>query len=412
MIERADGCRVWDTAGVERVDWIMGWGSLILGHRPQPVVDALKECLDFGFAYQYESPANADLADLICEFVPSVDKVRLCNSGLEATQYAIRVARAVTRRRKVLKFEGHFHGLNDFLVWGVDCTAKLGDQDADGSIRPIPGSPGIPDELGDLLVIVPFNDIDAVAAAFARHGDDLAAVILEPVALNIGCVYPEPGFLQSLRDLCTERGVVLIFDEILTGFRGADGGAQDVFGVSPDLTCLGKALGSGAPIAALGGSRQYMDMLSPVGDLDMAGTNTARRIGVVAALAALRAMREADAASVLRQSNDYFIEAVRGIFADRGVPAYVQGWGGRIGIHVGSEQRPRTYRDVVSLWNGDYHRRCYQLAHEKYRLFGFLLPLTICPEPVTLSLAHDRAALDQTLDRLDGILASTPYRAG
>jgi glutamate-1-semialdehyde 2,1-aminomutase len=412
VVERAEGCRVWDTTGKERIDWLMGWGSLVLGHNPQPVTDAIKDCLDTGFGYQYESPVNGELAELICALVPSIEKVRLCNSGLEATQYAIRLSRAVTGRRKVLKFEGHFHGLNDFLLWGVDCTAELGRKDDAGLITPVAGSPGLVTDLSELVVIVPFNDPEAVANAFRQHGDDLAAVIVEPVALNIGCVFPEPGFLEGLREICTEYGTLLIFDEILTGFRGANGGAQEIFGVMPDLTCLGKALGCGAPGAALGGAREYMDVLSPVGGLDMAGTNTGRRMTTVATLAALRAIQESDATSTLREANDYFVSGVRQIFGERGVPAYVEGFGGRIGIHIGSEERPCNYREVVRLWNGDYHRECYRLAHEKHGLFGFLLPLTICPEPVTLSVVHDRTALDSTLNRLSDIVGAIPYRRG
>ena len=144
VVQRAEGCRVWDTMGKERIDWVMGWGSLVLGHNPQPVINAIKDCLDIGFGYQYESPVNGELAELICSLVPSVEKVRLCNSGFEATQYAIRLSRAITGRRKVLKFEGHFHGLNDFLLWGVDCTAELGKQDDTGLITPVAGSPGLP----------------------------------------------------------------------------------------------------------------------------------------------------------------------------------------------------------------------------------------------------------------------------
>lgn len=410
VIEQASGCYVWDADGKRRIDWIMGWGSLILGHNPKPVLDAIKGSLDAGFGYQYESPLNQELADAICRLVPSVEKVRLCNSGLEATQYAIRLSRAITGRRRILKFEGHFHGLNDFLLWGVDCLAGLGEMDSEGIITPIPGSPGLVGELDELLVIVPFNDLDAVAAAFRRHGSDIAAVILEPIALNIGCVYPEPGFLEGLRAACTDNGSLLIFDEILTGFRGSNGGAQEIFSITPDLTCLGKALGCGAPVAALGGNREYMDTLSPVGAIDMAGTNTGRRITTAATLAALRTIQEADATSTLRQSNDYFVSAAREIFSKRGVPAYVQGFGGRIGIHIGSAERPRNFRDVVEYWNGDYHRECYRVAHDKHELFGFLLPLINCPEPVTLSVAHDRAVLDRTLNRLEDIVNAVPYR--
>jgi glutamate-1-semialdehyde 2,1-aminomutase len=410
VIARADDCRVWDTTGCERIDWIMGWGSLVLGHRPQTVLDAIHASFEEGFGYQYESPANVDLAELICQLVPSVEKVRLCNSGLEATQYAVRVARAVTGRRKVLKFEGHFHGLNDSLLWGVDCSPALGKRGTDGTIAPVAGSVGIPAELADLLVVVPFNNSDVVSNAFASHGGELAAVILEPVSLNIGCVYPDPEFLDQLRQLCTENGTLLIFDEVLTGFRGAAGGAQEYFAVVPDLTCLGKALGCGAPVAAVGGRTAYMEVLSPVGQLGMAGTNTARRMTVAATFAALKTMRDLDVWSTLRAYNDYFVSGCRCVFAEHGVPAYVEGFGGRIGIHIGSEERPRNYQEVVEWWNRDYHEACYRIAHEKKQLFGFLLPLSICPEPVTLSVAHDQAVLDETLNRLEDIVTTVPYR--
>jgi glutamate-1-semialdehyde 2,1-aminomutase len=406
VIDRASGCRVWDIDGTERIDWVMGWGSLVLGHDPTPVLDALRGVLEVGFGYQYESPINHELADRICALMPSMEKVRLCNSGLEATQYAIRVARARTGRSRVLKFEGHFHGLNDFLLWGVDGSPVLGERRSDGTIDPIPGSPGLPDQLADLVVIVPFNDLEAVDRALARR--DIAAVILEPVALNIGCVYPQPGFLEHLRVACTDTDTLLVFDEVLTGFRAWPGGAQAAFEVTPDLTCLGKALGCGVPGAAVGGSAEHMAILSPVGDLDMAGTNTARRLISTGILAALDAMEATDAWARLRQANDRMVEGCQRIFADRGIPAHVQGYGGRIGIHFGSETAPRDFRQVVTEWNGDFHRACYAKAHDM-GTFGFLLPLGICPEPITLSVAHDDATLDRSLDILDQIVASTPY---
>lgn len=406
VIERASGCRVWDVDGQERIDWIMGWGSLVLGHDPEPVLDALRDVLLVGFGYQYESPVNEVLARRICELMPSMEKVRLCNSGLEATQYAIRVARAVSGRCRIVKFEGHFHGLNDFLLWGVDGSPVLGEQRADGSITPVPGSPGLPDALGDLVTVLPFNDAEAVDRALASR--DVAAVIIEPVALNIGCVYPDPGFLEHLRAACDNSGALLIFDEVLTGFRAWPGGAQAHFGITPDLTCLGKALGCGVPGAAVGGKAEHMSSLSPAGDVDMAGTNTARRLMSTGILAALDAMASADAWSRLRASNDRVVAGCQRIFADAGIPAHVQGYGGRIGIHIGSEGAPRDFRQVVAEWNGDYHRACYAKAHDR-GMFGFLLPLGICPEPITLSAVHTDDDLDSSLDVLAEIVASTPY---
>lgn len=408
VIERATDCRVWDSEGRERIDWIMGWGSLVLGHSPRPVLDAIRETFDIGFGYQYESPVNAQLADVLCSLMPSIEKVRLCNSGLEATLYAIRIARAATGRKRILKFEGHFHGLNDFLLWGVDGAPALGEPRRDGTIEPVPGSLGLPDELADLIVVVPFNDPEAVRTALAAG--DIAGVILEPVALNIGCVKPDDGFLAELRTLCDEHGSLLIFDEVLTGFRAWSGGAQGLYGVTPDLTCLGKALGCGVPGAAVGGKASYMEVLSPMGEVDMAGTNTARQLMSYGILAALTTMRDVDAWSTLRASNDLVVARCREIFERHGVPAYVDGYGGRIGVHLGSTERPRDFRTVVEQWNGDYHRACYRQTHDR-GLFGFLLPLGICPEPITLSAMHDLASIEKSLQILDDVVAATPYRS-
>ncbi|MEM7674801.1 MAG: aminotransferase class III-fold pyridoxal phosphate-dependent enzyme, partial [Myxococcota bacterium] len=242
LVSRASGSKIWDTEGKEYIDWIMGWGSLILGHNPEPVLTAIKESFDVGFGYQYESPLQGELASAICDAVPCAERVRFANSGTEATLHAVRIARAATGRPRIIKFEGHFHGLNDYLLFGVDCGKELGALDAEGFIQPVPGSAGLPsDALEATVVVVPFNDPDAVERAFKRYEGEIAGIILEPVALNIGCVAPLPGFLARLRELCNDNGSLLIFDEVLTGFRAAYGGAGERFGVLPDLVCLGKA---------------------------------------------------------------------------------------------------------------------------------------------------------------------------
>ena len=411
VIERGDGCHVWDSAGEKRIDWIMGWGSLILGHRPTEVYEGLRKAMDLGFGFMYESPRNGELARLMSDLIPCAQKIRLCNSGTEATLHALRIARAVTGRLRIVKFEGHFHGLNDYLLYGVDGSPRLGALQEAGNIEPVPGSQGLPDSvLSELIIVLPFNDEAALERVFAAHHAEIAAVILEPIALNIGCVAPEPEFLSTLRKICDHYGCLLIFDEVLTGFRVGSGGAQKLFGVTPDLACFGKALGCGVPVAALCGRAQYMDVLSPVGAVEMAGTNTGRHMTVCGTIAAIEAMQRQDVWSILKRQNDRFVSGCRDLLAKFGVPAYVEGWGGRIGIHIGSDQRPRNFRDVVQRWNGDFHRECYRMAHDRMGFFGFLLPLGPCPEPVTLSAAHDDAIVDETLTRFESILRAVPYR--
>ncbi|MBN2054495.1 aminotransferase class III-fold pyridoxal phosphate-dependent enzyme, partial [bacterium] len=263
--------------------------------------------------------------------------------------------------------------------------------------------------LRELLLLLPFNDFDAVETCFQRHGTEIAAVILEPISLNTGCVSPSAGFLETLRRHCDAAGALLIFDEVLTGFRVAYGGATELFGVRPDLVCLGKALGCGMPVAALAGRAECMNVLSPVGPVEMAGTNTGRLMTVLGTLAALQQLRREGFYRRLRTLNDRMVAGCRQLFARYGVPAYVEGYGGRIGIHIGSEQRPVNYSDVVAMWNEAYHLACFRKFLAQKALFGFLLPLSTCPEPVTLSAAHTEAEIDETLSRLEDVLKTTPY---
>lgn len=411
VVRRADGALLYDVDGKEYIDWIMGWGSLLLGHKPQPVFEAIREAMELGFGFQYETEAHGELAKEICSVVPGAEKVRLANTGSEATLHALRVAREVTGRAKIVKFEGHFHGLNDYLLYGVDCSPYLGDALEGGAIRPVPGSEGLPDEaLGPLIIVLQFNDPDALQATFERMGGEIAAVILEPIALNIGCVAPDPGLLKTLRDVCDAHGSLLIYDEVLTGFRVARGGAGELFGVTADLTCLGKALGCGMPVAALAGRREYMEVLTPKGEVQMAGTNTGRHMTVRGTLAAVRAMSQPGFYERLRSLNDRTVAGCRELFGRYGVPAYVEGYGGRIGVFLGIEERPRNFREVVEGWNRPFHVACYREAYYRKGLFGFLLPLGVCPEPITLSYAHTDELIDETLNRLEDILRTVPYK--
>jgi glutamate-1-semialdehyde 2,1-aminomutase len=319
------------------------------------------------------------------------------------------VARAVTGRRLVVKFEGHFHGLGDQLLWNVDTSDRPAELGRNGLLERLPGAPGLPAETGELLLPLPWNAPELVEEVFAARGEDIAAVILEPVCLNIGCVAPEPGFLEHLRAVTSRYGALLIFDEVLTGFRVALGGAQERFGVLPDLACYGKAFGCGMPIAGIAGRAEHMDAIAPVGDVQISGTNNGRYLSVAGALAALREVSRPGFHDQINKLNDHLADGVRSVLAARGVPAYVEGYGGRVGVHIGSGARPRDMADVCRLYDLEYATRLFTLLSDKYDLYGFLLPLAFCPEPVTVSAVHTTELVDEALNRLDDALGELPY---
>jgi glutamate-1-semialdehyde 2,1-aminomutase len=408
-VAKASGCRFTDVDGVEYLDFVMGWGSLLLGHDPPDLTEAIQDALARGFGAQYETELHVALAEEFCSVVPCAEKLRLANSGLEATLYAIRLARAFTGRDKIIKFEGHFHGLHDQLLFTVDTAPDLGAPRPTGGFAPVPGSRGVPRSVSDLVVTVPFNQLEVIEQVLAAEGDDVAAVVLEPISLNTGCVAPDPGFLAGLRGLTERYGVVLVFDEVLTGFRVGLGGAQAWAGVTPDLACYGKAFGCGMPVAAVAGRADILDLLTPLGGVEMSGTNTGRRLAVAGALAALRRVRQPGFYEALWRRNDQLVAGLQAIFQECSIPAYVQGFGGRIGVHIGSEERPRDYRAVLASWNGPFHRACYRGLAEQ-RLYGFLLPLRACPEPITLSVAHTPDDLDHALEVARSVFRSVPYR--
>ena len=268
-----------DVDGKEYVDYVASWGPLILGHAHPEVVSAVQAAAEGGTSFGAPTWAEVELAKLICELVPSIEKVRLVNSGTEATMSAIRLARGFTGRKKIIKFDGCYHGHADsFLVKAGSGVATLG----------IPGSPGVPEEIVSNTISLPFNRLDAVEEAFQEMGSEIAAVIVEPIAGNMGVVPPKPGFLEGLRELTLKFGALLIFDEVITGFRVGLSGAQGLYGVYPDLTCLGKIIGGGLPVGAYGGKAEIMDHVAPEGPVYQAGTLSGNPIAVAAGLATLR----------------------------------------------------------------------------------------------------------------------------
>jgi glutamate-1-semialdehyde 2,1-aminomutase len=283
IIVRGAGSRMWDADGNEYVDYVGSWGPLILGHAHPEVIAAIERATRDGASFGASTPSEAELAELVVEAMPSVEMVRFVSSGTEATMSAIRLARGYTKRDRIIKFEGCYHGHADsLLVKGGSGLATLG----------IPDSAGVPAELAQLTTALPYNDVAAVEEAFEKFPDKFACVIVEPVVGNMGCVPPAPDYLKDLRELCTRRGVLLIFDEVMTGFRLSYGGAQELFGIKPDLTTMGKIIGGGLPVGAYGGRRDIMNMVAPLGPVYQAGTLSGNPLAMAAGIATLRILRE------------------------------------------------------------------------------------------------------------------------
>jgi glutamate-1-semialdehyde 2,1-aminomutase len=279
FIARGEGSKIYDVDGNEYIDYVLSWGPLILGHRPQCVIDALLEVLEIGTSFGAPTEREVELAELIRECVPSVEMVRLVSSGTEATMSALRVARGFTGRDLTIKFEGCYHGhVDSLLVKAGSGMATLGISD----------TAGVPESFAATTIALPFNSIEAVETAFRERGDKIAAVIVEPVVGNMGCVPPLPGFLEALRSLTTKHGALLIFDEVMTGFRLALGGAQQLYGIKPDLTTMGKIIGGGLPLAAYGGRADVMSKIAPLGPIYQAGTLSGNPMAVAAGIAVLR----------------------------------------------------------------------------------------------------------------------------
>jgi glutamate-1-semialdehyde 2,1-aminomutase len=283
FVVKGEGAYLWDADGNRYIDYVGSWGPMILGHAFPPAVEAIQKAAANSASFGASTPAELDLADLVVDAYPSIEKLRFVSSGTEATMSAIRLARAFTGRDYVIKFEGCYHGHSDgLLVKAGSGVATFG----------IPGSAGVPDEVARFTLALPFNDISAVEAAFAAHRGQIACIILEPIVGNMGCVPPENGYLQALRDITKQEHALLIFDEVMTGFRVAYGGAQELYGIQPDMTTLGKIIGGGLPCGAFGGRAEIMDMLAPSGPVYQAGTLSGNPLAMAAGIATLAYLRE------------------------------------------------------------------------------------------------------------------------
>ena len=302
FVERAAGSKIWDVDGNQYIDFVGTWGPAILGHAPAVVIDAVRSAAERGVSFGIPNTFEVEMAELICRWVPSIEKVRMVNSGTEATMSCIRVARGFTGRDKIIKFEGCYHGHVDALLVNAGSGALTHGR---------PDSAGVPAEFAALTISVPFNDIAAVRAVFQENPKAIAGIILEPIPANAGLYFPSENFLQQLRDECTRHGALLIFDEVMTGFRVARGGAQEIYGIRPDVTALGKVIGGGLPVGAFGGRAEIMDQLSPLGPVYQAGTLSGNPLAMAAGLAQLRELERIDGWSLLENNGAWFEELMR-----------------------------------------------------------------------------------------------------
>ncbi|MDR6643599.1 glutamate-1-semialdehyde 2,1-aminomutase [Luteibacter sp. 1214] len=325
---RADGPFLWDVEGKRYIDYVGSWGPMVVGHNHPAVREAVERAVRNGLSFGTPCPAEVTMAETIVDLVPSIDMVRMVNSGTEATMSAIRLARGATGRSKIVKFEGCYHGHGDsFLVKAGSGALTFG----------VPTSPGVPKASADLTLTLPYNDIDAARLLFTQEGKEIAALIIEPVAGNMNCIPPKEGYLQALRDLCTEHGVLLIFDEVMTGFRVALGGAQAHYGITPDLTCFGKIIGGGMPVGAYGGRRDLMEQIAPAGPIYQAGTLSGNPVAMAAGLAMLELIQAPGFHDDLAARTVKLTDGILGAAKRAGVPFSVNRVGGMFGLFFTDE---------------------------------------------------------------------------
>ena len=352
---RAAGACLYDTAGRSYIDYIGSWGPMIAGHAHHHVVRAVQDAAARGLSFGAPCPAEVEMAERLCALVPALDMVRMVNSGTEATMSAIRLARAATGRDALIKFDGCYHGHADsFLVKAGSGALTLG----------IPNSPGVPAALADLTLTLPYNDLDAVRACLQARGQDVAAIIVEPVAGNMNCIPPVAGYLEGLRALCDEHGCLLIFDEVMTGFRVALGGAQGRYGITPDLSTFGKVIGGGMPVGAFGGKRALMEMVAPSGPVYQAGTLSGNPVAMAAGLATLDLITVEGFYERLEEQTRQLLAGIHSEAQAAGVPLHVTQVGGMFGLFFTDAPRVVNFAEAGRC-DLDAFRRFFHLMLER-----------------------------------------------
>ena len=391
FFKRGEGPYLISESDKRYIDYVASWGPLIAGHAHPEVIQAVQETAANGLSFGAPTVAETRMADTLCELVPSMDMVRMVNSGTEATMSAIRLARGFTGRDKVLKFEGCYHGhVDSLLVKAGSGALTLG----------VPNSPGIPAALAEHTLTVPFNDLDAVREAFGHVGGQIAAIIVEPVAGNMNCVPPVPGFLEGLRKVCDEYGTVLIFDEVMTGFRVALGGAQAHYGVTPDLTCLGKVVGGGMPVGAFGGRREVMEQISPLGPVYQAGTLSGNPVAMAAGLTTLGLIRQDGFYDALGRNTQYLVDGIVEQAGKAGIPMTANRVGGMFGLFFTDEEPVTNFNQVTGCDVDRFKLFFHGMLNEGV----YLAPSAF--EAGFVSSAHTTAELDATIEAAGRVLSS------
>ncbi|MDE4011710.1 glutamate-1-semialdehyde 2,1-aminomutase [Glaesserella parasuis] len=390
FIDSAKGAYITDSEGKRYIDYVGSWGPMVLGHNHPAIIEAVLKAVPNGLSFGAPTAIEIELAELVCKLVPSIEMVRMVSSGTEATMSAIRLARGYTKRDKIIKFEGCYHGHSDSLLVKAGSGALTLGQ---------PSSPGVPEDFAKHTLTCEYNNLASVKQAFEQYPNDIACLIIEPVAGNMNCIPPKEGFLQGLRELCTQYGAVFIIDEVMTGFRVALGGAQSYYGVTPDLTTLGKIIGGGMPVGAFGGKKEIMEFIAPTGLVYQAGTLSGNPIAMSAGLACLTELSKAGNERLLAEKTKTLAEGFKALADKHGIPMTVQYVGGMFGLFFTEQAKIESYQDVmkcdVKAFNTFFHKMLEKGV--------YLAPSAF--EAGFMSLAHSDEDIVYTLEMADLALA-------
>ena len=385
FVERAKGSKIWDVDGNEYIDYVGSWGPMILGHAHPKVIEALKRVIPKGTSFGAPTRLEVELATKVMKAFPSIELVRMVSSGTEAVLSAIRLARGYTRRDKILKFEGCYHGHGDSLL------VKAG---SGATTFSVPDSLGVPEDLVKHTLTAPYNNLESVKALVGQYSDQIACIIVEPIAGNMGVVLPENGFLEGLRRICDEKGIILLFDEVISGFRVAYGGAQELYKIRADLTCLGKIIGGGLPVGAYGGKEEIMEMVAPLGGVYQAGTLSGNPLAMTAGIETLELLKSKKAYGDLERKTSYLTENISKIGEERGIPLCINHITGMFTLFF----TEGPVRDYPSAKKSDT-RRFAQFFIEMMEQRIYLPPSQF--EACFVSLAHTQKDLDKTIEACD-----------
>ncbi len=391
LIERGEGAYLFDLDGNSYIDYVMSWGPLILGHADQELVETLKEVIAKGSSFGAPTQLELELAQLIVDAVPSIDKVRMVNSGTEAVMTAVRLARGYTGRNKIVKMVGCYHGHSDSL---------LVDAGSGPATLAIPGSPGVPASFAAETITIPFNDIEAINNAFTKYGEDIAAVILEPIPANMGVILPEDGYLDGIREICDKYESLLIFDEVITGFRVSYGGAQQLYDIKPDISCLGKIIGGGLPVGAYGGKKEVMDFIAPDGPVYQAGTLSGNPLAMTAGIVTLKRLSEGTNYDILKEKTNYLVNNLERLAIEKGLEVQFNSVTGLFTQFLSVDNSPVNYSDSAKT-DRELFNKFFKGMLER--------GIYMAPSPFEaafLSLAHTKENLDKTLEVYRDVIKS------